>query len=161
MKPNIQQSPIHMRWVIANGKASPTLPQPNLLRDIITMNDINDAMAQLLDRHFDTAFAAPDGIKKLRELILTLAMQGKLVPQNPNDQPASELLEEIEAEKQRLEKIQKTRKSKPLPELNASQIPYGLPNGWLWTRMEDLCVGITSGSTPPKRGVIKSDSQAA
>lgn len=43
----------------------------------------------LLEKHFDLAFAAPDGIQKLRELILTLAMQGKLVPQNPDDQPAS------------------------------------------------------------------------
>ncbi len=55
--------------------------------------------AALLEQHFDTAFAAPDGIKKLRELILTLAMQGKLVPQDPNDPPASELLKEIETEK--------------------------------------------------------------
>ena len=50
----------------------------------------------LLEQHFDVAFAAPDGIKKLRELILTLAMQGKLVPQDPNDEPASELLRSIE-----------------------------------------------------------------
>ena len=48
----------------------------------------------LLQKHFDTAFDTPDGIKKLRELILTLAMQGKLVPQDSNDQPASELLKE-------------------------------------------------------------------
>jgi type I restriction enzyme S subunit len=53
---------------------------------------------QVLEKYFDTAFDAPDGIKKLRELILTLAMQGKLVPQDPNDQPASELLKEIEKE---------------------------------------------------------------
>jgi type I restriction enzyme, S subunit len=53
----------------------------------------------LLEQYFDVAFAAPDGIKKLRELILTLAMQGKLVPQDPNDEPASELLRSIEVEK--------------------------------------------------------------
>ena len=52
---------------------------------------------KLLERHFEMALAAPDGIKKLRELILTLAMQGKLVPQDPDDQPASELLKRIEA----------------------------------------------------------------
>ncbi|MEQ6474612.1 hypothetical protein [Comamonas sp. wu1-DMT] len=57
------------------------------------------ATRDLLKQHFDTAFAAPDGIAKLRELILTLAMQGKLVPQDPNDAPASELLKDIEAEK--------------------------------------------------------------
>lgn len=48
---------------------------------------------ELLEQHFDAAFAAPDGIKKLRELILTLAMQGKLAPQDPNDPPASQLLD--------------------------------------------------------------------
>lgn len=56
---------------------------------------MNKHFAELLEKHFDTAFATPDGIKRLRELILTLAMQGKLVPQDPNDQPASELLKEI------------------------------------------------------------------
>lgn len=54
---------------------------------------------ELLERHFDTAFAAPDGIKKIRELVLTLAMQGKLVPQEPSDPPASELLKEIKTER--------------------------------------------------------------
>ena len=53
----------------------------------------------LLAQYFETAFSAPDGIKRLRELILTLAMQGKLVPQAPTDQPARELLKEIEAER--------------------------------------------------------------
>ena len=57
---------------------------------------------ELLQQYFDTAFAAPDGIPKLRELILKLAMQGKLVPQDPNDEPASVLLERIAAEKARL-----------------------------------------------------------
>jgi len=57
---------------------------------------MNKQTVQLLEHHFDTAFAAPDGIKKLRELILALAMQGKLVAQDPQDQPASELLREIE-----------------------------------------------------------------
>ncbi|NTW70525.1 MAG: hypothetical protein HGB23_11920, partial [Chlorobiaceae bacterium] len=66
----------------------------------------------LLEQHFDIAFAAPEGTKKLRELILTLAMQGKLVPQDPNDQPASELLKEIEAEKRRLVKAGKIREPK-------------------------------------------------
>ncbi|WP_348266133.1 hypothetical protein P8936_09385 [Edaphobacter paludis] len=49
-------------------------------------------MMDLLQTHFDIAFAAPDGIKKLRELNLTLAMHGKLVPQDPSDTPASQLL---------------------------------------------------------------------
>jgi type I restriction enzyme S subunit len=82
----------------------------------------------LLDQYFETAFSAPDGIKQLRELILTLAMQGKLVPQDPSDQPARELLKEIEAEKQALIKAGKIKKQKPLPEITAEKISYELPD---------------------------------
>lgn len=93
---------------------------------------------ELLQKHFDTAFAAPDGIKKLRELILTLAMQGKLVPQDPNDLPASELLKDIEAEKQRLVKEGKIKKPKPLPPVTEAERPYDLPQGWEWTRLQSF-----------------------
>jgi type I restriction enzyme, S subunit len=89
----------------------------------------------LLEQHFDVAFAAPDGIKKLRELILTLAMQGKLVPQDPNDEPANELLKEIEAEKKRLVKGRKIKQPKPLTEIQPEEVPYDLPSGWNWVRL--------------------------
>lgn len=89
---------------------------------------------ELLEQHFDTAFSAPDGIKKLRELILTLAMQGKLVAQDPNDPPASELLKDIEAEKKRLVKEGKIKAPKPLPEIKPEEVPYTLPQGWEWVR---------------------------
>lgn len=89
----------------------------------------------LLEQHFDTAFAAPDGIPRLRELILKLAMQGKLVPQNPNDSPASELLRSIEAEKKRLAKERKIKAPKTLPDITASDEPYSLPHGWQWVRL--------------------------
>lgn len=90
---------------------------------------------ELLEQHFDTAFAAPDGIPKLRELILKLAMQGKLVPQDPNDSPARELLRSIEAEKKRLVKERKIKAPKTLPEVTASDEPYSLPHGWQWVRL--------------------------
>lgn len=96
--------------------------------------------------HFDTAFAAPGGIKKLRELILTLAMQGKLVPQDPKDQPASELLKQIEAEKQRLVKEGKIKKSEPLPEIKPEEVPYELPKGWVWVRVGSV-FNTMSGTT--------------
>ena len=89
----------------------------------------------LLQQYFDTAFAAPDGILKLRELILKLAMQGKLVPQDPNDAPASELIRTIEAEKKRLVKERKIKAPKTLPEVTASDEPYSLPHGWQWVRL--------------------------
>ncbi len=93
---------------------------------------------ELLERHFDTAFDAPDGIKKLRELILTLAMQGKLVPQNPNDPPASELLKEIKAEERRLIKEGKVKEPKPLPPVTPEEVPYALPKGWQWVRLGNM-----------------------
>lgn len=90
---------------------------------------------ELLEQHFDTAFSAPDGIKKLRELILTLAMQGKLVPKHPNDLPASQLLKEIDAEKKRLVKEGRIKASKSMPEITPAEIPYELPEGWEWVRL--------------------------
>ncbi|MBD2121366.1 restriction endonuclease subunit S [Trichocoleus sp. FACHB-262] len=105
----------------------------------------------LLEKHFDLAFAAPDGIQKLRELILTLAMQGKLVPQDPDDQPASELLKEIEAEKQRLVKEGKIKQPKPLPEIKLDEVPYKLPKNWEWVRLGSISTKLTDGShNPPK-----------
>lgn len=102
---------------------------------------MNKETVQLLEQHFDTAFAAPDlpagkagGIKKLRELILTLAMQGKLVEQNPNDPPASDLLKEIEAEKQRLIKEKQIKKPKPLPPIKLEEMPHKIPSNWEWVR---------------------------
>lgn len=56
---------------------------------------------ELLEKHFDTAFSAPDGIKKLRELILDLAVRGELIPQDRRDSPASEILEKIQIEKKK------------------------------------------------------------
>lgn len=99
---------------------------------------MNKQTARLLEQHFDTAFAAPDGIKKLRELILTLAMQGRLVPQDPDDPPASELVKEIEVEKRRLVKEGKIKTPKALPEIKADEVPYELPEGWVWVRLHDV-----------------------
>ena len=90
---------------------------------------------ELLEQYFDTAFAAPDGILKLRELILKLAMQGKLVPQDQNDAPACELLKSIDAEKKRLVKERKIKAPKTLPEITASEEHYSLPHGWQWVRL--------------------------
>ncbi|MBF0204518.1 MAG: restriction endonuclease subunit S [Desulfamplus sp.] len=100
----------------------------------------------LLQKHFDTALESPNGIKKLRELILTLAMQGKLVKQDPNDQPASELLKEIQAEKERLMKEGKIKKQKELPPINPEEVPYAVPEGWVWTRLGNAMLKITDGT---------------
>ncbi len=90
---------------------------------------------ELLERHFDTAFDAPDGIKKLRELILTLAMQGKLVPQDPKDQPASELFKSIEREKQLLVKNGKLKNLTVLSPVTGLEEKFNLPKSWAWARL--------------------------
>ncbi|MBC3977403.1 restriction endonuclease subunit S [Morganella morganii] len=78
------------------------------------------------------------GIKKLRELILELAVRGKLVPQDPNDEPASELLKRIAAEKAELVKQGKIKKQKPLPEISEDEKPFELPVGWEWTTLSEI-----------------------
>ncbi|ENJ2322066.1 restriction endonuclease subunit S [Escherichia coli] len=84
------------------------------------------------------------GIKKLRELILELAVRGKLVPQDPNNEPASELLKRIAAEKAELVKQGKIKKQKPLPEISEEEKPFELPEGWEWARINDIA-SFTNG----------------
>ncbi|MBC3810905.1 restriction endonuclease subunit S [Undibacterium aquatile] len=78
------------------------------------------------------------GIKKLRELILELAVRGKLVPQDPNDEPASELLKRIQDEKAKLAADGKIKKDKPLAANVESENPFDLAYGWEWVRFNDI-----------------------
>ncbi len=78
------------------------------------------------------------GIKKLRELILELAVRGKLVPQDPEDEPASVLLEKIAREKARLIKEGKIKKHKKLPEIGEDEKPFELPERWEWVRLGSI-----------------------
>jgi len=90
------------------------------------------------------------GIQKLRELILELAVRGKLVPQDPEDEPASKLLERIEVEKARLYKEGKIKKPKKLPEVTEEEKPFELPPGWKWVRLGNI--GQIVGGGTPKSG---------
>ncbi|WP_243019095.1 restriction endonuclease subunit S [Simplicispira sedimenti] len=91
---------------------------------------------------------APGGVAKLRELILTLAVQGKLVPQDPADEPAAVLLQKIRAEKDRLMAEGKIKRDKPLAEIGEEEKPFDLPQGWEWVRLSALLQKIGAGSTP-------------
>jgi type I restriction enzyme S subunit len=95
-------------------------------------------MSEMLLKHFDLLARAPDGVARLRELILTLAVQGKLVSQNPNDEPASVLLQRIRDEKDRLIAEGKIKRDKPLPPIVDDDKPFELPQGWAWARGGDL-----------------------
>lgn len=89
------------------------------------------------------------GIKKLRELILELAVRGKLVPQDANDEPASVLLERIATEKAQLVKEGKLKKQKPLPEISEDEKPFELPQGWAWARLGEYAE-VKGGKRLPK-----------
>ena len=91
---------------------------------------------------------APGGVAKLRELILTLAVQGKLVPQDPADEPASVLLQKIRAEKDRLIAEGKIKRDKPLAEIAEEEKPFELPQGWEWVPLGEV-VEIIRGITFP------------
>lgn len=77
-------------------------------------------------------------IQNLRQTILQEAVQGKLVPQEPNDESASLLLEKIKAKKQQLIKEKKIKTEKPLPPIAEDEIPYELPQGWEWARLGNI-----------------------
>lgn len=83
---------------------------------------------------------APGGVAQLRELILTLAVQGRLVPQDPADEPASVLLQKIRAEKDRLIAEGKIKRDKPLTEIAEEEKPFELPVGWEWTSLATIGV---------------------
>ena len=79
-----------------------------------------------------------DQIKALRQTILNLAVRGKLVPQDPNDEAASELLKRVAADRLKLEKSGSIKKSKPLPKADTSDAPLDLPAGWTWARFPEI-----------------------
>ena len=89
--------------------------------------------------------------KKLRQKILDLAIHGKLVPQDPNDEPASVLLERIRAEKERLVKegkIKKSKSSRTTDTPHYENVPFEVPSSWEWCNLEDICVFLSRGKSP-------------
>ncbi|MFT6384170.1 MAG: type I restriction enzyme S subunit [Bacteroidia bacterium] len=105
-----------------------------------------------LQPHFNAFLDTKSNIKKLRETILQLAVQGKLTQKwrtaNANLEPASELLLRIQKEKQQLIKDKKIKKEKPLPPIDTDDVPYALPEGWEWCRMGEISEKLGAGSTP-------------
>lgn len=91
-----------------------------------------------LVQHFELMATAQGGVAKLRELILTLAVQGKLVPQDPRDEPASQLLKRVTSEKDRLISAKTIKREKPLVEIGEEDQPFPLPIGWEWVRLAEI-----------------------
>jgi type I restriction enzyme, S subunit len=108
--------------------------------------------AERLLQHFERISEVPDAIPRLRRFILDLAVWGKLVEQDPNDEPATELLKRIQAEKARLVKEGKIKQEKPIQSRTNGSMPIELPQGWLWGCMQEICTSVTDGDhiPPPK-----------
>lgn len=88
--------------------------------------------------------------KKLKQLVLDLAIHGKLVPQDPNDEPASELLKRIQADVETRGRASNKSKEKKsaVSSVDLDEVPFEVPEEWCWTTIKDICSKIGSGSTP-------------
>ncbi|MBB3358834.1 MULTISPECIES: restriction endonuclease subunit S [unclassified Novosphingobium] len=105
--------------------------------------------AALLLDHYARIADAPDAIVRLRRFVLDLAVRGKLVEQDASDEPASELLKRIAAERARLVKAGTIRTRTELPAVEPQHLPYRLPCGWLWVRFAEI-VEFYAGRTPAR-----------
>lgn len=120
-----------------------------LLNVLINSSDVEEFQQnwQHISENFGLLFTTEYSIEKLKQTILQLAVMGKLVKQDPNDEPANELLKQIAEEKARLVKEGKIKKSKPLPEITDEEKPFEVPNGWEWVRIADIAQIIEYGTS--------------
>ena len=102
---------------------------------------------QRVARHFDLLLDRPAAIDALEQTLLQLAVRGLLVPQDPSDEPASELLKRIRTEKNRLMAEGKIKRDKPLPPITDEEKPFELPVGWEWARLLDLMPEFQNGAS--------------
>ena len=91
-----------------------------------------------IETHFDNIFTTEDSVDHLKQTILQLAVMGKLVPQNPNDEPASELVKQLRHSRAEAATEQKLRKLKAPSSENKSSKPFDLPSGWQWATFPEL-----------------------
>jgi len=113
------------------------------LTNVESQQELTEAWNRIAD-HFDTLFTTEHSIDQLKQTILQLAVMGKLALQNPDDEPASLLLEKIAAERIQIFKEGKARQKDALPNIHEKERPYVLPNGWEWARLGQI-IDISSG----------------
>jgi type I restriction enzyme S subunit len=101
-----------------------------------------------LAAHFDTLFTTEQSIEKLKQTVMQLAVMGRLVEQNAEDETAKALVEAIESQKLELTKTGAIKPSKTLPPVTEGEKPFPLPSGWACHRLGGLVAKLGSGSTP-------------
>ena len=97
---------------------------------------------------FDTIAEAPGGIERLRELVLQLAVRGRLVPQDGDEEPPISLIEGNAKKKRFLVNQGKISKPKSLPCLSSDEVPFNVPEAWQWIRLGDVAL-VVMGNSPP------------
>ncbi|MDA8083174.1 MAG: restriction endonuclease subunit S [Nitrospiraceae bacterium] len=115
------------------------------LTNIATQEELSGAWTRIAD-HFDTLFTTEHSIDQLKQTILQLAVMGKLVPQDPNDEPASVLLKKVAEQKERLIRDGEIKRERLLPKIRDDELPFELPDSWSWARVWNVAKIITSGS---------------
>ena len=106
---------------------------------------------------YDKAYTEVEKLNKkfpedMQKSILQYAIQGKLVEQRKEDGTAEELCQQIQAEKEKLIKEGKIKKTKPLPEITEDEIPFDIPETWKWVRLGDVCTKLVDGDHNPPKG---------
>lgn len=122
----------------------------SLLSEIESQSSDKDLLKNLetVFTNFDKIIKTKEDIKDIRNLILSLAIKGKLVEQNQDDEKASELIKRIKSEKQRLIDEKVIKKEKPLPPIEDEEIPFDIPSSWKWIRLGDISEYIQRGRSP-------------
>lgn len=134
-----------------------TFPLPPLPEQHRIVRKIEE-LFKICDEIEERGISIEEKVKELKSQILQSAIQGKLVPQDPNDEPASVLLEKIKAEKEKLIKEGKIKRQKSLPEIKPEEIPFEVPEGWEWVRLGTISINRDGERIPlstTEREVIK------
>lgn len=118
------------------------------LTSVESPEDLTEAWNRIAG-NFDTLFTTEQSIDQLNQTILQLAVMGKLVPQDPNDDPASSFLRNIDSELVRLANGKKVKKRKPLKPIGEDEKPHDLPDGWEWRRIASIAL-VGTGATPSR-----------
>ena len=131
-----------IKHLVQNSLYAMWLPLPPLAEQKRIVAKIEELLP-LLDRYEQAWNRLEDFNKRfpidLQKSILQLAIQGKLVPQRPEEGTGEELYQQIQAEKQALIKAGKLKKEKPIPEITEDEKPFDIPESWKWVRIADIC----------------------
>jgi type I restriction enzyme S subunit len=119
------------------------LNQPAAAGDTVVFRE----QARFTLGHLPRLTTRPEHIKQLRQTILNLAVRGQLVPQDPNEEPASQLQKRIQAEKARMVTEGKVKKDKPLPPVAEDEAPFSVPTNWSWARIGTCSLLIEYGTS--------------